>query len=101
MSIRAQMATSTAGIKGVSGEHPHGGGTPGPKAGYDIDNQKASKLTMVGSQSIPRQDGSGKHVSAPMGDQSVKVDQTWKGAPVSQMHVKAGPPPSGANTRIP
>ena len=86
-----QMAKSTAGITGVSGERPSGGGTPKPKAGYDIGNQKASKLTTVGSQSLEASRQSvGKHTAASMGDQGTKVDQAWKGPPRSVMHVKAG-----------
>lgn len=94
-----QMAKSTAGITGVSGERPSGGGTPKPKAGYDIGNQKASRLTTIGSQSLEATRQSvGKHTSAPMGDQGTKVDKFWKGHPHSEMHVKApGLPPINSN----
>ena len=101
MSIREQMATSTAGITGVSGERPSGGSTPGPQAGYNIGSKKASRLTKVGHQSLDatRPDRQ-KHTGAPQ-PQTNKVDPTWKGAPRSVMHVKA---PSGApvpNSSIP
>ena len=90
MSIRAQMATSTAGITGVTGERPSGSGTPGPQAGYNIGNKKASKLSMVGHQSLDatRPDRQ-KHVNAPTGDQSTKIDQSFKGHPHSVNHVNA------------
>lgn len=93
MSIKAQMARSTANIKGPPGEKPSGSGQPGPKSGYVISNQKASKLVMVGTQGLQgtRQDV-GKHVSGPQPGGN-KVDQTWKGPPKSVMHAKAGPPP--------
>jgi len=89
MSIRAQMGTTTAGIKGVTGETPGGSGTPGPQAGYKIGNQKASRLSMVGHQSLDatRPDRQ-KHTSAPQ-PQTNKIDQTWKGAPRSVNHVNA------------
>ena len=89
MSIRAQMATSTAGIKGVTGERPSGSGVPGPKAGYNIDNQKASRLSMIGHQSLDatRPDRQ-KHTNAPQ-PQTNKIDQTWKGDPHSVNHVNA------------
>ena len=101
MSIREQMATSTAPITGVTGERPSGGGVPGPKAGYNIGSNKASKLSMVGHQSLDatRPDRQ-KHTSAPQ-PQTNKVDQTWKGAPHSVMHVKAPSGAPGPNSSIP
>jgi len=96
-----QMATSTAGITGVSGERPSGGGTPKPQTGYQIGNAKASRLTTIGSQSLEASRQSvGKHTSAPMGDQGTKVDQAWKGHPHSEMHVRAGGLPP-VNNRVP
>jgi hypothetical protein len=93
MSIKAQMARSTANITGVTGETPSGGGTPGPASGSSMPNKKASKLTMVGTQGLEgtRKD-TPKLVSAPQPGGN-KVDQKWKGAPTSVMHAKAGPPP--------
>ena len=96
MSIREQQAKSTAGITGVTGEHPSGSGTPMPQTGgnYQMSSNKKSKLSMVGHQSLDatRPDRQ-KHTGAPMGDQGMKVNQFFKGAPKSVMHVKA---PSGA-----
>lgn len=93
MSIKAQMARSTANITGVTGEKPSGSGQPGPATGPDMPNKKASKLKMVGTQGLEgtRRDV-GKHTSGPQpgGNQ---VDQKWKGTPKSVMHAKAGPPP--------
>ena len=101
MSIRAQMATSTAGIKGVTGERPGGSGVPGPKAGYNIGSNKASRLSMVGHQSLDatRPDRQ-KHTNAPQ-PQTNKIDQTWKGDPHSVMHVKAPSGAPGPNSSIP
>lgn len=89
MSIKAQMARSTANITGVTGEKPSGGGVPGPAAGPVIPNQKASRLATVGSQGLEatRRDV-GKHVSGPQPGGN-KVDQKWKGAPKSVNHVNA------------
>ena len=87
MSIREQQARSTAGITGVTGETPSGGGTPGPQAGYSIGNQKASRLTKIGHQSLDatRPDRQ-KHTGAPQ-PQTNKIGQEWKGAPHSVNHV--------------
>ena len=51
-------------------------------------------LSMVGHQGLAatRPDRQ-KHTNAPMGNQGTKVNQAFKGAPKSVMHVKA---PSGA-----
>lgn len=88
-----QMARSTANITGVTGERPGGSGTPTPASGPTMPNKKASKLKKVGSQGLEatRRDV-GKHTSGPQPGGN-KVDQKWKGTPVSKMHAKAGPPP--------
>jgi len=93
MSIKAQMARSTANITGVTGETPSGGGKPGPASGPNMPNQKASSLNKVASQSLDatRKDVS-KLVSGPTNSGN-KVDQKWKGAPSSVMHTKAPPTP--------
>lgn len=94
MSIKAQMARSTAGITGVTGERPSGSGKPTPPVGPAIPNKKGSKLKMVGSQGLAAtRPDVGKHSSAPSGAGGTKVDQKWKGAPSSVKHVTAGPPP--------
>ncbi len=101
MSIREQMAKSTAGIKGVTGERPSGSGTPMPRTGYDIGNQKASRLSMVGSQSLDATRADTPMVVRGQAGRAMPVDPFWKGAPSSVNHVNAPAGVPGPNTKIP